>query len=626
MDFSTENDTLSRISKALYGDALTLAVMDPKDISLLKKNARILKKDVFQQLTANIGRDKRLSSVPLCHRLSDGRVEVLSGNHRVQASVEAGIERILVMIIEEDLTRSQAVAIQLSHNALVGEDDPALLAELWAEIEDIAAKTYAGLSSDVVEKLDKIDLTSFTTPQVSTRTMTFAFVDSEAERLNAVLDELDGLPAKEIWLADVRQFDRFFDLLEATKKTFDVRNASLAMLKLMDSFMGVTKEAMPKEAEMFSQRHVPYIEVDVLKDFDQVLRNVLSGVTCLFIEGYAACIAIDTRTYPARSVEEPDKDKSLRGSRDGFVETIVFNTALMRRRIRDEHLIMEMTEAGQTSRTDIAICYMSDRVDKELLANVKSRIESLHIDDLKMNQQTLAEAMFKRKWFNPFPKFKFTERPDTAVACLLEGKVIILVDNSPSAMILPTSILDMIEEANDYYFPTVTGMYLKVSRAIITILTVFMTPVYLLFMMNPSWIPSMFEFTAVRDVINVPLVLQFLILELCIDGLRLAALNTPSMLSTPLSVIAGLVLGEFAVQSGWFNSEVMLYMAFVAVANYTQPNFEMGYALKFMRLMLLVLTALFDWVGFLVGCLLILCFLACNKTLSGRNYLNIKLN
>ena len=242
MDFSTENDTLSRISKALYGDALTLAVMDPKDISLLKKNARILKKDVFQQLTANIGRDKRLSSVPLCHRLSDGRVEVLSGNHRVQASVEAGIERILVMIIEEDLTRSQAVAIQLSHNALVGEDDPALLAELWAEIEDI------GLSSDVVEKLDKIDLTSFTTPQVSTRTMTFAFVDSEAERLNAVLDDLDGLPAKEIWLADVGQFDRFFDLLEATKRTFDVRNASLAMLKLMDLAEEAIANHKPEQA------------------------------------------------------------------------------------------------------------------------------------------------------------------------------------------------------------------------------------------------------------------------------------------------------------------------------------------------------------------------------------------
>ena len=398
------------------------------------------------------------------------------------------------------------------------------------------------------------------------------------------------------------------------------------MLKLMDSFMGVTKEAMPKEAEMFSQRHVPYIEVDVLKDFDQVLRNVLSGVTCLFIEGYAACIAIDTRTYPARSVEEPDKDKSLRGSRDGFVETIVFNTALMRRRIRDEHLIMEMTEAGQTSRTDIVICYMSDRVDKELLANVKSRIESLHIDDLKMNQQTLAEAMFKRKWFNPFPKFKFTERPDTASVCLLEGKVVLLVDNSPSAMILPTSILDIIEEANDYYFPTLTNVYLKVSRAIITFATVFLTPAFLLFMQNLNWLPEAFQFVSLKDTVNIPLIFQLLILELAIDGLRLAAMNTPSMLSTPLSVIAGIVMGEFSVKSGWFNSEVMLYMAFVAVANYTQPNFELGYALKFMRLLLLVLTACFNWIGFLAGTIIIICSIAFNKTLSGRSYLNIKLN
>ena len=450
------------------------------------------------------------------------------------------------------------------------------------------------------------------------KTKVFSKRDKNVDYMNQMLPVEDSF--------DIVQRDIQIGGKDATFYFIDGFTKDESMLKIMDSFFNIKEEDMPKDAAAFATTCIPYVEVDVIGDFDQIFRNLLSGVTCLFIDGYQACLAIDCRTYPARSVDEPDKDKSLRGSRDGFVETIVFNTALMRRRIRDEHLIMEMTEAGQTSRTDIVICYMSDRVDKELLANVKSRIESLHIDDLKMNQQTLAEAMFKRKWFNPFPKFKFTERPDTAVACLLEGKVIILVDNSPSAMILPTSILDMIEEANDYYFPTVTGMYLKVSRAIITILTVFMTPVYLLFMMNPSWIPSMFEFTAVRDVINVPLVLQFLILELCIDGLRLAALNTPSMLSTPLSVIAGLVLGEFAVQSGWFNSEVMLYMAFVAVANYTQPNFEMGYALKFMRLILLVLTAVLDWIGFLLGCLFILCFLIFNKTLSGRNYLNIKLN
>ena len=398
------------------------------------------------------------------------------------------------------------------------------------------------------------------------------------------------------------------------------------MLKIMDSFLSVTAEDMPEDAEGFIQKQVPYVEVDVTEDFDEVIRNVLSGPACLFIDGYKECIILDCRTYPARSVDEPDKDKSLRGSRDGFVETIVFNTALMRRRIRDPHLTMEMTEAGQASRTDIAICYMSDRVDKELLNNLKKRIENLQLDDLRMNQQSLAEALFKRKWFNPFPKFKYTERPDTAAACLLEGKVVLLVDNSPSAMILPTSILDMIEEANDYYFPTVTAVYLKVTRTIITIATVFFTPLYLLFMQNLEWLPDVFAFVAVRDTVNIPLVFQFLLLEISIDGLRLAAMNTPTMLSTPLSVIAGIVMGEFSVQSGWFNSEVMLYMAFVAVANYTQPNFELGYALKFMRLMLLVLTALFNLYGFIAGCVLVICFLIFNKTLSGRNYMNIKLN
>ncbi len=432
------------------------------------------------------------------------------------------------------------------------------------------------------------------------------------------------LPVKESF--DIVRRDMEIGERAATFYFIDGFTKDESMLKIMDSLFSVKAEDMPEEGTTFARRHIPYVEVDLVQSFDEVFRNLLSGTTCLFIEGYEVCFVIDCRTYPARSVDEPDKDKSLRGSRDGFVETIVFNTALLRRRIRDAHLVMEMTEAGQTSRTDIAICYMKDRVDPELLKNVSSRIEKLQIDDLRMNQQSLAEALFKRKWFNPFPKFKFTERPDTAAACLLEGKIVILVDNSPSAMILPTSIYDMVEEANDYYFPTITRVYLKFSRALITFGTVFLTPVYLLFMQNLEWLPEMFRFTVVQEPVYVPLIFQFLLLELSIDGLRLAAMNTPSMLSTPLSVIAGLVMGEFAVSSGWFNAEIMLGMAFVAVANYTQPNFELGYALKFMRLMLLILTACFNGIGFAVGCVLVVCFLAFNKTLSGRNYLNVKLN
>lgn len=228
------SETLQRLSKILYGDTMSLSVVDPNSLILLTKNARVLKKDTFQQLTKNIRQDKRLSSVPLCWRMANGKLEVLSGNHRVQAAIQAGLANILVMVIEEDLSKAQQIAIQLSHNALVGDDDTTILAELWAAIDDIEAKLYAGLSSDEVERLEKIELVGFSTPQVCTRTMTFAFVDAEAERFNAILDQLEALPAKEMHVADLREFNRFFELLEGVKKSFDVRNSSLAMLKLMD--------------------------------------------------------------------------------------------------------------------------------------------------------------------------------------------------------------------------------------------------------------------------------------------------------------------------------------------------------------------------------------------------------
>lgn len=379
-------------------------------------------------------------------------------------------------------------------------------------------------------------------------------VTASREENTAYMNQV--LPVKDSF--DIIQRDIYIGERAASFYFVDGFTKDETMLKILDSIMKVTKEDMPVDATAFSRECIPYVEVDIIGDFDMVLKNVLSGITCLFVEGYEACIAIDCRTYPARSVEEPDKDKSLRGSRDGFVETIVFNTALMRRRIRDPHLVMEMTEVGGSSRTDVAICFMKDRVDTELLTTVRERITNISTDALRMNQQSLAECLFKRKWYNPFPKFKFTERPDTAAACLLEGKVVILVDNSPSAMILPTSIFDMIEEANDYYFPTLTNVYLKIARGLITLMTVFLTPVFLLFMQNLNWLPKAFAFVAVKDTVNIPLIFQLLILEIAIDGLRLAALNTPSMLSTPLSVIAGLVMGEFSVKSGWFNAEVNL--------------------------------------------------------------------
>ena len=311
----------------------------------------------------------------------------------------------------------------------------------------------------------------------------------------------------------------------------------------------------------------------------------------------------------------------LRGSRDGFVETLIFNTAMIRRRIRNPELTVEITQAGKSSRTDIAICYMESRVDKELLNKIKTRIENIRVDALTMNQESLAECIYPYKWYNPFPKFKYSERPDTAAAQLLEGNLVILVDTSPAAMILPSSVFDIIEEADDFYFPPLTGTYLRLSRVTIALLGVIVTPIWLLLMQNPRWIPESLRFIVIQDAVNIPLIWQLLSLEFSIDGLRLAALNTPSMLTTPLSVIAALVVGEFAANSGWFNSETMLYMAFVALSNYTQSSFELGYALKFMRLQLLILTALFNLWGFVAGMTVFVLAIVTNKTIAGKSYI-----
>lgn len=392
-------------------------------------------------------------------------------------------------------------------------------------------------------------------------------------------------------------------------------------LKILQAFSTLKEDDMPPDAHGFSKKYLPYGEIGMLRQDSDMIIQLLSGVSCLFIDGYDVCFTVDARTYPSRGVSEPEKDKVMRGSRDGFVETLIFNTALIRRRIRDPKLTVEIMNAGESSHTDIAVCYMSNRVDKQLLELIKNRISSLHVDALTMNQESLAECLYPNKWYNPFPKFKFSERPDTAAASILEGNVIILVDNSPAAMILPSSVFDIIEEADDYYFPPITGTYLRLSRMTISILTLLLTPTWLLLMQNPAFIPPWLEFIQLSDPSYVPLIFQLLILEFAIDGLRLAAVNTPSMLTTPLSVIAGIVLGEYSVKSGWFNSETMLYMAFVTVANYSQASFELGYALKFMRISILILTAVFNVWGFIAGIVLSVCAIVFNKTLAGKSYI-----
>lgn len=391
--------------------------------------------------------------------------------------------------------------------------------------------------------------------------------------------------------------------------------------KVMEFFYKITEEQMPEDFAGFLQQQIPYLDLMKVADQEMFVKSVLSGMSCLMVEGYDIILALDFREYPSRSVDEPDKDKVLRGSRDGFIESLIPNMALIRRRIRDTDLSFELVDVGRSSKTDVAICYMQNRVNPGVLREVQKRLKGIDVDSLTMNQESLGECIFKKGWINPFPKFKFTERPDTTAACLLEGSIVILCDNSSAAMILPTSLFEIIEDANDYYFPPLTGTYLRFSRFIINVVSIFLTPFFILLMQHPDWVPHSFEFIKIQDPMYIPPVTQLLILEVAIDGLRMAAVNTPNMLNTPLSIIAGIVFGDYTVKSGWFNSEIMLYMAFVAIANYSQSNMELGYAIKFMRIQLLILTGIFGGLGFLAGTVILIVTPLCTRTINGRNYL-----
>ena len=374
--------------------------------------------------------------------------------------------------------------------------------------------------------------------------------------------------------------------------------------------------------QAFIERYVTFGEVNTERDLKTAVTNVFLGKMLLLIEGYDACALIDAKQFPARGVEEPSAGKVLRGAHDGFIETLVVNAALLRRRIRDPQLTLEGHKVSDRSRADIVLCYLENKVDRGLLGEVRQKLSQIDVCSISMSQESIAEAMMgKGQWWNPFPKVRYTERPDAATACVMEGDILVLVDNSPAAMILPTHFFDFVQEANDFYFPPLVGTYLRVLRVVVFLLTMFITPVWYLLVKDPSRTQAGLQFLAIDSDYSVPILAQLLLAEFIVDLLKLASLNTPDVFSNSFSMLGALVLGDFAVQAHWLVPEVLAYMAFVAIANFAQPSYELGYAFKLLRLMLLLFVGALDWIGLVLGCIVIVVLLATTKPIVGKGYL-----
>ncbi len=370
----------------------------------------------------------------------------------------------------------------------------------------------------------------------------------------------------------------------------------------------------------FINLKIAYMEAEEFTDFSVMESMVLSGAIALMIDGMDKGVIIDAREYPVRSPSEPDLEKVTRGPRDGFVETIIFNTALIRRRIRDPKLTFELKSVGKRSKTNVVVAYIDDLIDKNYLTEINQKIDSIEIDALSMAEKTLSDLLIEKRFFNPLPQVRYTERPDVAAAHLYEGHILILVDTTPSVIILPTTIFHFTQHAEDYYQNPLAGNYIRWVRFIAILSSLFLIPMWYLAVLYPNYLPDFLKFIVPKETGQVSILFQLLILEFGLDLLRISSIHTPSSMTTSLGIIGGLILGELAIKVGWFIPETVLYMAFVGIGTFATPSIEFGMALRIFRLVLLISTGIFKIYGFIASILFILFTIFFTKNSSKKSY------
>ncbi|MGG3803073.1 spore germination protein [Metabacillus fastidiosus] len=366
--------------------------------------------------------------------------------------------------------------------------------------------------------------------------------------------------------------------------------------------------------EVFENR-IPNQSVAKVKTLDEVVDQVLSGLIVFLIEGMGYALVVDVRSYPGRQPEEPDTEKLVRGSRDGMVENIIVNTALIRRRIRDERLRYEMMKVGERSKTDICIAYIENVANPNLVEKIKKELQAIKIDGLTMADKTVEEFLVKQR-YNPYPLVRYTERSDVAANHLLEGHVIIIVDTSPSVIITPTTVFHHVQHAEEYRQTPTVGTFLRWVRFLGILASLFLLPLWFLFVLEPSLLPKNIAFIGPNEHKNIPIVIQIFLADFGLEFLRMAAIHTPTSLSTAMGLIAAALIGQIAIDVGLFVPEVILYVAVAGIGTFATPSYELSIANKIARLILLLFVALFKVEGFVIGFTLFILLLVRTKSLN----------
>ncbi|MDD3412835.1 MAG: spore germination protein [Lachnospiraceae bacterium] len=381
-----------------------------------------------------------------------------------------------------------------------------------------------------------------------------------------------------------------------------------------------TKDTLIKNISSYLESKIGYAQAELTDDFDKITKNLMSGPSMLFIDGFDQAIILDARSYPTRGIDEPDTEKVTMGARDGFVETVLFNTNLIRRRIRNPNLTFEIKTIGTDSKTDVVIAYISQYVDHDLLKKLNDKIDLLDVSSLTMGSKSLEELLIKKRWYNPLPSIYITERPDVACSFLMEGYILLLVDNSPTSLVMPTTFFQFTQSPEDYYKSAGLGNYIRLIRFACLLASLFLLPVFFLI---SAYFPALADTLGLMkkgDVSPQQIFMYVIFVEMGLDVFKYSSSHSASGFANSLSIIGGLIIGDIAIELKWASQEVIFYAAVTMLATLSLANIEFGESIRLYRIFLIICTGFFGIWGFAIGLLLILISIITTPTFGGKSF------
>lgn len=348
--------------------------------------------------------------------------------------------------------------------------------------------------------------------------------------------------------------------------------------------------------------------VSECNDKKQAVTSILSGQCLLLFED--KMYLIEVRSYPNQSSNEASNEQSIRGSHDSLVENIILNVGLIRRRIKDPNLQVKLHQEGNASKTDIAYLYVDGLIDETVLKDFEKRLREMNTTEI-VYERSLTDALYGKS-YNPYPIVRYCERPDICAIHLLQGYLVVLVDNSFTALIVPTTFFEMTKQIEEYTQTSSIALVIRIIRLMAIFLSIYLMPIWLLCQVSNN--VTIFNIPLLDSIPTASLVFQVVLVELLVEWIRLSFIHTPQAISGVMGFLFIFLLGESAVKLNLYTEAILVMVVLCNVCNFVTPNYELSLANKFFRVLITIMTIFFGLTGFSIGILLHFCVLLYTKS------------